>query len=220
MCGRYTLKTPVSDLQKIFKLEAAPAELPARYNVAPSQAVPIVTNSGEHKLELVRWGLIPFWARDAKIGNKMINARGETLGEKPSYKDALKRKRCLVLADGFYEWREGPLGKTPIYIHRKDGQPFAFAGLWDEWTRGEHGPVRSCTIITTSANALMKPIHDRMPVILKPEDYETWLDPKPREIPDALALVKPYEGEDFEAYEVSRLVNSPKNEQPECVLPA
>jgi putative SOS response-associated peptidase YedK len=220
MCGRYTLKTPVSELQKQFELTAAPPELKERFNIAPTQEVPVVLNTGPRQLELVRWGLIPFWAKDAKIGNKMINARGETLAEKPAYRDALRRKRCLVLVDGFYEWKEGPLGKTPLHIRKKSGQPFAFAGLWDSWRDPSGATLRSCTIVTTRANALMSRFHDRMPVILEPGARELWLRPEALEPSSLLELVRPYAGDDLEAFEVSRLVNSPKNDLPECVLPA
>ncbi|MHB8873008.1 MAG: SOS response-associated peptidase, partial [Myxococcaceae bacterium] len=136
MCGRYTLKTPASELQEEFEL-TAPPEVSARFNVAPSQVVPIVIFAAGRKLALARWGLIPHWAKDEKIGYKMINARGETLAERPAYREALKLRRCLVPADGFYEWRKGPGGKTPMHIRKRGGQPFAFAGLWESWRPGE-----------------------------------------------------------------------------------
>jgi putative SOS response-associated peptidase YedK len=248
MCGRYTLRTPVSELQAEFELTAAPAELVERFNIAPTQPVPVVLNGGERALELVRWGLIPFWAKDAKIGSTMINARSETLADKPAFKDSLKRKRCLVLADGFYEWapapaappepppaqgslfeaptpkppkvKKGAAGKTPMHIRKQSRKPFAFAGLWDTWRQSDGTFLKSCTIITTTANALMSRFHDRMPVILAPEQYDAWLNPEEVELADALEFVKPYALDDLEAFPVSSLVNSVKNDVAECLTPS
>jgi len=229
MCGRFTLKTDTKKLAEAFAEFEVPQELPARYNIAPSQAVAVVANNGERKVEFFQWGLIPSWAKDLKIGNQMINARAETLGEKPAFKVAYKRRRCLVLADGFYEWRTPPSppsdrggkggGKTPMYAQLKSGQPFAFAGLWEMW-RSAEDTILSCTIITTDPNELMAEIHNRMPVILPPEAYELWLDPAER-TPDQLnGLLKPYPAELMTAYPVSKLVNSPQNDSPELIEPA
>jgi putative SOS response-associated peptidase YedK len=220
MCGRYTLKTPPGELQQEFEL-SAPAAITARYNIAPSQSVPIVVEDRGRKLELARWGLIPHWAKDEKIGYKMINARGETLAEKPSYREALKERRCLVPADGFYEWKKDSQGKTPMHLRLAGGRLLAFAGLWESWQPKSSGPpVRSCTIITTAANARVAPIHDRMPLILTREQYARWLAPGPLSPAELADLVRPYAKDDLEAYAVSALVNSPKHDEPGCVAPA
>ena len=220
MCGRYTLTATTQKLAEAFSGFEVPPELPPRYNVAPSQPVVVVANNGEHKVEFFQWGLIPSWAKDPNIGNKMINARAETLGEKPSFKNAYKRRRCLVLADGFYEWRkEGDNTKTPMYIRLASGDPFAFAGLWEMWQTAED-MILSCAIITTNPNELMAQIHNRMPVILPAAAYEQWLDPAERS-PDQLnGLLQPYPAELMTAYPVSKLVNSPRNDLPELIRPA
>lgn len=220
MCGRYTLKTPVDTLQREFELVGELPELTGRFNIAPTQEVPVVIEAGGRHLELVRWGLVPFWADDLKIGSRMINARAETVPAKPAFRKAYERRRCLVLADGFYEWKKGPKGKIPMYIHRRSGAPFAFAGLWEEWKKGAGAPVRSCTIVTTQANELLAPIHDRMPVILAPENYAAWLDPATKAGPELEKLLAPPPVGDFEAYPVSPLVNAAGNDRPECIEPA
>ncbi len=219
MCGRYTLKTPAGDLQEELALDDKP-ELKPRYNIAPSQDVAIVVSGPGRKLEWARWGLIPFWAKDEKIGYKMINARAETLAEKPAYREAVKHRRCLIPADGFYEWRKTTEGKVPVHIRRRGGRAFAFAGLWETWKPKAGGdPVRSCTIVTSGSNALIAPFHDRMPVIVPPARYARWLSAEPLS-PDELAdLARPYPAEELEAYDVSSLVNSPKNDAPDCVAP-
>ena len=223
MCGRFTLASDPKTLTETFPDFEAPTELSPRYNIAPSQDVAVIANNGENKIEYFHWGLIPFWAKDAKIGNQMINARGETLGEKPAFRTAYKRRRCLILTDGFYEWRKMPGSrlKVPMYIRMESGKPFAFAGLWEMWHPPEgDDPVLSCTIITCAPNELMQQIHHRMPVILQPEAYELWLTTT-EQPPDALNdLLKPYPTEEMTAYSVSRLVNSPKNDSPDCVVPA
>jgi putative SOS response-associated peptidase YedK len=220
MCGRYTLATSTKVLVERFRLAAEAPVLQPRFNIAPSQAVAVVPNRPECRLELFIWGLIPSWAKDPAIGNRMINARAETLAEKPSFRDALKRRRCLVLADGFFEWRKEGKQKTPIFVRLRSKEPFAFAGLWDRWRPPEGDEVHSCTIVTTDANALLASIHDRMPVILPPADYDAWLDPRPHEPRELQALLRPFPGELMEAYAVSRLVNSPANDRPECIEPA
>ncbi|MCL4304042.1 MAG: SOS response-associated peptidase [Anaerolineae bacterium] len=220
MCGRFTLATNTQKLAEAFAEFEVPADLPPRYNVAPSQPVAVVANNGQHKVEFFQWGLIPSWAKDPKIGNQMINARAETLAEKASFKNAYKRRRCLVLADGFYEWKkEGDNTKTPVYIRLASGEPFAFGGLWEMWQTAEDF-ILSCTIITTSPNELTAQIHNRMPLILPREAYEQWLDPAER-TPDQLnGLLKPYPAELMTAYPVSKLVNSPKNDSPVLIEPA
>ncbi len=219
MCGRYTLKTPTNVLTELFEIEEYPSALNPSYNIAPTQEVAaVVEEDDKRKLEMFHWGLIPSWAKDPAIGNKMINARAETASEKPSFRSAFKKRRCLILADGFYEWQKTDSGKQPFYIHMKDGSPFAFAGLWEAWKNGEE--IRSCTIITTDANDLMNEIHHRMPVILPPENYGVWLDPDFDEKEPLMDLLKPYPSDEMEAYQVSRRVNRPANNEPSCIEPA
>lgn len=220
MCGRFTLATNTQKLAEAFAGFEVPAELPARYNIAPTQPIAVVANNGEHKVEFFHWGLIPSWAKDPKIGNQMINARAETLAEKPSFKNAYKRRRCLVLADGFYEWKkEEGSTKTPMYIRLASGDPFAFAGLWEMWQTAED-TILSCTIITTDPNDLMAQIHNRMPVILPPDAYQQWLDPAERSPDQLQSLLQPYPAELMTAYPISKMVNSPKNDSPTLIEPA
>ena len=221
MCGRFTLTTDPEILEQAFGIQSVPGDMPTRFNIAPTQPVAVVVNrDGVREFDAFRWGLIPAWAKDMKIGNRMINARGETVAEKPSFKRPLKSRRCLVLADGFYEWQKTPDGKVPTYIHLEDHQPFAFAGLWDRWESAEGDEVLSCTIITTEPNEVMAPIHNRMPVILPPDAIDVWLDPA-QQSPDTLVpLLKPFPPESMQTYAVSRLVNSPANDVPDCILPA
>ncbi len=218
MCGRYTLKTPVNELAKQFEVEEYPSSITPSYNIAPTQQVAtVLAEDGKRKLEMLHWGLIPSWADDPAIGNRMINARGETVAEKPSFRSAFKNRRCLILADGFYEWQKTDNGKQPFYIRMEDGLPFAFAGLWESWHNGRE--IRSCTIITTDANELVGDIHNRMPVILHPEDYDLWLDPGFDEKDPLTALLKPYPSDSMEAYPVSRRVNKPSNDEPKVIEP-
>lgn len=222
MCGRFTLHTPVSELQLAFKGFAFPDEVEPRYNIAPSLQILHVANDGERAVAEAKWGLVPFWAKDPKIGNRMINARAETLASKPAFRDAYRHKRCLILADGFYEWKKSPDGKTktPIYVTLDSGAPFAFAGLWDTWKQPDGERMRTCTIITTEPNALMADIHDRMPVILPESAYDLWLDPDTTE-PEVLnGLLVPYPTESMTAHPVSSTVNSPRNEGADCIAPA
>jgi putative SOS response-associated peptidase YedK len=219
MCGRYTLKTPVDVLAEHFEVEDYPSSLTPSYNIAPTQEVAAVVEEDEKmKLGLFHWGLIPSWAKDPSIGNKMINARAETVSEKPSFRSAFKKRRCLIVADGFYEWQKTDNGKQPYHIRMRDGSPFAFAGLWETWQNGEE--IRSCAIITTEANDLMGEIHHRMPVILPPENYGVWLDPDFDEKEALLDLLNPYPSDEMEAYAVSRRVNRPSNNDPSVVEPA
>ncbi len=199
-----------------------PPDLTPRYNIAPSQPIAVAANNGQNKVEFFRWGLIPSWAKDAAIGNRMINARAETLAEKPSFRVPYRRRRCLVLADGFYEWRKEPgrRAKTPMYVRLKSGKPFAFAGLWEVWRALDDQPLFSCTIITTTPNALVAKIHNRMPVILEPEAYDLWLDTA-EQPPERLGVwLRPYPASQMTAYPVSTLVNDPSNDLPACILPA
>jgi len=219
MCGRYVIKSPAAKLKVRFQLDDLPLFEP-RYNIAPTQPVPIVRRLDEPRRAWtpVRWGLIPSWAKDAKIGNKLINARGETVAEKPSFRSAFRKRRCLIPADGFYEWKKLDGGKLPHFIHLRDEEPFAFAGLWEHWTNPEDGEViESCTIVTTEANALMRTLHDRMPVILPPADYDRWLDPATQDVEGLKALLRPYSSEEMTAYPISAYVNNPRHEGVKCL---
>ncbi|MBC8107027.1 MAG: SOS response-associated peptidase [Anaerolineae bacterium] len=221
MCGRYTL-IRLADFIDIFPWIHPPDESPPeRFNIAPTQSIAVVSNNGKDKVEYFHWGLIPSWAKSASIGNRMINARAETLAEKPAFRTALKRRRCLIPVDGFYEWRKLADGKTkqPMYIRMRSKHPFAFAGLWETWhdPTGAGGEIPSCTIITTTPNTLMNSIHDRMPAIVRPEDYRRWLAPGERPAEELAPLLAPFPPEEMEAFPVSKLVNSPANESAKCI---
>lgn len=218
MCGRFTTQADPQALAALFGASFQAEGLHASYNVAPLQKVPVVLlEDGARVLRAFQWGLVPSWAKEASIGNRLINARGETLPEKPAFRQAFRRRRCLILSDGFFEWKTGPARKTPHFIRVAGREVFAFAGIWERWAPPEGEPLFSCAIVTTAANAFMAPIHARMPVILPAEAEDLWLDPAAGE--DALrALLVPYAGE-MAAHPVSTLVNSPRNNLPECVLP-
>jgi putative SOS response-associated peptidase YedK len=220
MCGRFALKASPKSIQEHFHLPEIPALAP-RYNVAPSQEIAVVRHFLQDpfpRLDMLRWGFIPSWAKDIKIGYKMINARGETLAQKPAFRTSYKKRRCLVVADGFYEWSHAGSRKQPFFIRLKSNDVFAFAGLWDTWHNPDGSIIESCAIITTSANELVGKIHDRMPVILQPEHYAVWLQDKAREESLQLLLV-PYPARAMEAYRVSNVVNSPQNDTPSCLKP-
>ena len=222
MCGRFTLTVDPAELQENFGEYKMPARFAPRFNIAPTQPVLAIPNDGQNKADFFVWGLIPSWAKDPSIGNRLINARGETLAEKPSFRGSYKYKRCLILADGFYEWKKQPGSKTkvPHFIHMKNRQPFAFAGLWDEWNSPDGSQIRSCTIVTTEPNEFMAPIHNRMPVILPSDAYAQWLDKTPQTRENLDPLIKPYPAEKMAAHPVSTLVNNPKNDRAECVVQA
>jgi len=214
MCGRFSLTANEAELNLRFQLEGGTAPYVPRYNGAPTQMMAVITNEMPNKLSSFRWGLIPPWAKDISIGNKMINARAETITEKPSFRTPLFSRRCLVPADGFYEWQQDE-NKQPFRIFVKNNPVFAMAGLWERWKTPQGEIVNSFTIITTEANSFMQPIHDRMPVILEKENEKTWLlSNNPEEI---LQLLKPYPSSDIDAYPVTKLVNSPKNQGPEVL---
>jgi len=214
MCGRFALKNPQA-LKAAFDLAGMP-ELPPRYNIAPTQDIAIIrADSGGRHLSLAHWGLIPSWAKAADSGYSTINARAETVDTKPSFRAPFKRHRCIVPADGFYEWHEEGGIKIPHHIGRTDGAPFAMAGLWDVW-KGPEGDVTSCTIIVTEANAFMKRLHERMPVILAPADYARWLDPDNHDTVSLKPLLAPAPEEGFTVWPVSRELNNPRHEGPAC----
>jgi len=217
MCGRFALKNPKA-LKEAFNLEEQP-ELAPRYNIAPSQDVAIIRFSpAGRRLDLARWGLIPSWAKDAAGGYSTINARAETVDSKPTFRAPFKRHRCLIPADGFYEWQEQGGIKIPHHIGRKDGAPFALAGLWDVW-HGPQGDVLSCSIIVTAANQFMRRLHERMPVILDPQDYERWLDPTNLDTAGLKRLLAPAPEDWLAEWPVSRKLNNPQHEGPECAEP-
>jgi putative SOS response-associated peptidase YedK len=215
------LRTPLKEVLLLFGLDAPEATtIPARYNIAPTQLVPAVRLDGRGQRELARlqWGLVPSWADSPAIGNQLINARGETVASKPAFRDAFRRRRCLLPADGFYEWKKQGRAKQPFFIHLAHEQPFAFAGLWESWQHGEMS-IESCTIITTESNALLQDLHPRMPVILEPGNFQQWLGPG--EDRDALlGLLGPYPADRMELYPVSTVVNNPRHEGPECIANA
>jgi len=222
MCGRFTLTVDPAELREAFANFSFPAKYMPRYNIAPTQPILAIPNDAKNAADFFFWGLIPSWAKDITIASRLINARAETLAEKPSFRGSLKYKRCLIPADGFYEWQSRPGMKTkvPHFIHMADGQPFAFAGLWDEWHSPDGDVLRSATIITTEPNSLMAALHNRMPVILSPDRYDDWLDPAPRTAESLQGLLQPYDPQAMAAYPVSTLVNSPENDQPALIEPA
>jgi putative SOS response-associated peptidase YedK len=256
MCGRFTLRASARTIAEQFGIFEFPP-FAARFNIAPTQLVPVIrtrpaaaltpgpspaTGEGSRELVWLRWGLVPSWAKDPAIGNRLINARAETAAEKPAFRTALRRRRCLVAADGFYEWqkarkgtgpicRDGPegaahkldlspfsqRGKQPYFIRLHDDRPFAFAGLWETW---EAGPLETCTLLTTDANDLIRPLHDRMPVIIAPDRYDAWLDPATENPRQLAPLLAPFPSEAMEAYPVGGSVNNPKHDSAACIAPA
>ncbi len=218
MCGRFTLHSRLNLLLEQFAVETGP-ELKPRYNIAPTQNAPVVRvgSAGSREMALLRWGLVPSWAKDLSIGNRMINARAETVATKPSFRSALKRRRCLVPTDGYYEWKKTGKAKQPYYIRLSDEKPFAMAGLWERWTDEAGETLETFTIITTDANAATREIHDRMPVILPPADYARWLDSECERSDLLQPLLKPYEASPMRMDPVSTHVNSPRHDDPECI---
>lgn len=218
MCGRFTIVTDPDKLMQRFHFEGVPFEWQARYNIAPGQAIPaIIEDRGQRRIGQLRWGLVPSWAKDEKIGYRMINARAETLTEKPLFKNLFARKRCIIPADGFYEWKHIGKAKQPMRIMMRSGELFAFAGLYDTWTSPEGEKVHTCTIITTRPNEVVSDIHDRMPVILRQEDEQIWLDREKYDPSLLLSLLEPYDPSQMKAYPVPGNVGSPKNDSPECI---
>ncbi len=221
MCGRFTLFEADKVLSKEFGVSGVPPLSP-RYNIAPSQPIAAVrtphTGAGR-ELALLRWGLIPSWSKDPAIGNRLINARAETVREKPSFRIAFRRHRCLIPTNGFYEWQRQERGKQPYFVRMRDERIFAFAGLWDRWESSDKDVIETCTILTTAANAVLAPIHDRMPVILPQAEYARWLDPALKD-PDSLSpLLVPFPPEEMLAIPVSPRVNAPSTDDEKCIAP-
>jgi putative SOS response-associated peptidase YedK len=218
MCGRFTLTDEIIYLQEFFQFEYS-GETTPRYNISPGQNILTVVSDGNNRMgKDMKWGLVPNWAKDMKIGYKMINARAETIDTKPSFRNAFRKRRCLILADGYYEWQKSEQGKKPFRFVMKNATPFAFAGLWETWTKKEQQLI-SCTIITTDSNEVAKDVHDRMPVILPPNSYDQWLDPAFENTEQLKMLLKPYPSDEMEKYAVSTLVNTARNEGPELIAP-
>jgi putative SOS response-associated peptidase YedK len=222
MCGRYALYTETEDWSEAGIAWPLDDDFDwrASYNVAPTTAAPVVIHQGRPRVTLHRWGLVPHWAKDPEIGNRLINARSETLAEKPSFREAFRKRRCLVLADGFYEWKRQGKQKLPHYVRMKSRRPFAMAGLWENWSKDGGESFRTFTIVTTRPNDLLASIHDRMPVIVDPADYDRWLSPDAQD-PGALSgLLAPRPAGEMIAHPVTRFVNSPANDSPRCIEPA
>jgi putative SOS response-associated peptidase YedK len=215
MCGRFARINTAKEIKEIFNLDQIEIELKPSYNIAPTQDVAVILENGDSKLAAMRWGLIPFWAKDIAIGAKLINARSETIDEKPSFKYSFQKRRCLIVANGFYEWQKRGVKKFPYFIHLKDNQPFCFAGIYDNWKSPEGDKFTSCSIITTDASKAIKSIHQRMPVILSEKDFSMWF--KNRDIQELKKLLIPYSKERIEFHEVSEEVNSPRNDNAELI---
>lgn len=218
MCGRFSLTTSPIKLTKIFRLSEIP-RLDTHYNIFPGSEIAVIKQTDHQRtLDYLHWGLIPPWAEDPKMGYRTMNARAEKVHKSPAFRSAFRNKRCLIPADGFYEWQKLEKGKKqPYYIRSKDEAPFAFAGLWEKWQGKDGKVIESCTIITTESNELIKPIHYRMPLILKPGDYELWLDLEVQEIRPLQVIMKPYPEDKMKAYPVSATVNNPINDIAECI---
>ena len=224
MCGRFTSKAKPVEIEREFGVTISDKKLfEPRYNIAPSQTIAAVVESGgERIVSGLKWGLIPHWSKDDSFASKLINARAETLAEKPSFREAFKKHRCIIPASGFYEWnKKGSGAKQPYYFYLKDKEIFGFAGLWEEWLDKTSGEIiETCAIITTEANQVLEPVHDRMPVILKPESYEQWLDTKENDTENLQKLLAPYPPAKMASYEVSKSVNAPGTDSPELIEPS
>ena len=220
MCGRFVQKSDLLKIAPLFKAVIVESDVHPSYNITPRQPIAVVMEKGQRKIVTMKWGLVPHWANDPTIGNKLINARSETIEQKPSFRDSFKNNRCLIIADGFYEWQGSGLTKKPFYIYMKDEKPFGMAGLFDYWIDPKGEKAITCTIVTTEANEIMAPIHHRMPVILSPDDYDLWLNPEVTDVVKIKALMKPLCADLLTVHEVSLLVNNPRNNSEECILPA
>ncbi len=219
MCGRYSITTPLESVRRLFGAEGEVPAFGPRYNATPRSAMPVVRlDDGVRWIALLRWGLVPAWAKDPAIGDKLIHARAETVAEKPSFKAAYRARRCLVIADGFYEWRRDGRVSQPFRIEMRDGSPFAIAGLWEHWAAPGHAALESFALLTTDANAVLAPIHNRMPVILETGHQAAWLDPS-SESERLQALLRPHSPESMHAYPISRDVNNPRHDRAEILVP-
>ena len=220
MCGRFVLEHSPDQLMKVYRFSSVP-DLSPRYNIAPSQQIAVVRqqNGGDRELTFLQWGLIPSWSKESAIGYKMINTRSETAHEKPSFKQALHARRCIIPASGFYEWQKAGKEKIPHYIHLRDGDIMSLAGLWERWKSPEGKELETCTILTTAANSLVKKLHDRMPVILHRAEFDLWLDRDIDDVKRLTELFHPYPSDQLEEYVVTRDVNSPTNDSPGCIIP-
>lgn len=223
MCGRFTNRAKPEQIKSEFKVGNKNSVLfEPRFNIAPAQMIEVVFQpETERILSQLKWGLVPSWSKDAATSKGLINARAETLTEKPSFREAFKSRRCIIPASGFYEWKKkGTAAKQPYYFYLNDKEIFGFAGLWEEWLDKQTGELlETCTIITTEANDVLKPVHDRMPVILKPESYDEWLDTKAKDTNRLQELLKPYPADKMDSHTVSRSVNIPDSDSPELILP-
>jgi putative SOS response-associated peptidase YedK len=217
MCGRFTQRTPAERLKREFQLEEIPP-IEARYNIAPTQNILAVRQmADDREAVLLKWGLIPSWAKDASMGARLINARSETVEEKPAFRQAFKQRRCIIPADGFYEWQRTEGRKQPFFFRMRDESPFGFAGLWERWEGEGDQIINSCTILTTEANKVLQPVHDRMPVILNRDDYELWFDEDVRKRDLIKDLLRPYPSAEMAGHPVSASINSPRNQGAELI---
>jgi putative SOS response-associated peptidase YedK len=222
MCGRYRLSRRKQMVEEYFDCVSDEPDWNPRYNIAPTQPIPVIRQNPKEptrELSLVRWGLIPSWARDSSVAAKMINARSETASTKPAFRDAMKSRRCLIPADGFYEWQKTEKGKQPYCFEVNGGELFAFAGIWDRWKDASGMAIETCSILTTTPNAVTAPVHDRMPVILDPDNYDLWLDPGTMDVSEASELLKPYDARQMRCYPISTRINHAANDDPECSAP-
>ena len=219
MCGRFVRTIDLREAGEVFRAALIESDLKASFNIAPKQLIAVILEEGKRKIVSMQWGLIPHWAKDPKIGYKMINARVETITEKPSYREAFKKRRRLIIANGFYEWKTGPGGaKTPVYIFLKDNKTFGMAGIYETWKSPVGEAISTCSIITTEANEFMKPIHTRMPVIVDPEEYDQWLDPNSSDPEKLMKILKPFPSEKMQNHYVSSAINSPYHNAEDCIV--
>lgn len=219
MCYRFVLESKLAEIAEEFGISEYEGEIDPNYNVSPTQNIPVVFNDGTRRIVMVRWGLIPPWADDISVGNRMLNARGETISDKPSFRLPFKKRRCLIPATGYYEWKQDGSKKTPYFIRLKTKQLFGMAGLWERWTDPEGEEILSCTIITIESNDWLKPVNDRMPVIIPRDHASQWLDFSGHGEDSLQTMLKPYDADLMEKYEISTAVNSPKNNSPENIKP-
>jgi len=222
MCGRFTTVATAALFAEAFPGVTFPPDFTARYNVAPTQPIPVLTNENPQEVQFFRWGLIPSWAKDPSIGARLINARAETLATKPAFRAAFRRRRCLILADGFYEWGTPPgeRARRPFFVRLASGRPFVFAGLWEGWRPPEGEPIHSCAIVTTAANSMLAPIHDRMPVILPPPARPLWLDPGVEDPATLKPLLVPFAHEALQVTAVGKAVNNARHDAADCIQPS